>query len=813
MEKYICIHGHFYQPPRENAWLEAVEQQGSAHPYHDWNERIAAECYGANAFSRILGANNRIQEIVNNYEKISFNFGPTLLSWMESNAPDIYEAILDADRKSIERFSGHGSAMAQVGNHMIMPLANERDKYSQVIWGIRDFEHRFGRRPEGMWLPETAVNTETLSVLAESGIRFTVLTQYQARRVRPMGASDWEVVGDEGVDTTMAYRMFLPSGKKIDLFFYDGMLAHAVAFQNLLDSGDALAEKLVEKFSPDLDRGQLVNIATDGETFGHHHAHADMALAYAIYHIESKGLATITNYAEFLDKHPPTHEVQIKENTSWSCVHGVERWHADCGCNSGGHAQWSQNWRQPLRAAFDWLRDELAPLYEKEAERLLKDPWLARDDYIDIILDRSEDALQRFLKRHATSQSMGRLEKIRLLKLLEMQRNAMLMYTSCGWFFDELSGIETVQVIQYAGRAVQLAEEACGVSLESELLERLGQAPSNIAEHGDGQKIYLKFVKPAMVDLSKVCAHYAMISLFEEVKPDEESASVYCYSIRPWDRFLQETGHSRLAVGKAWVKSKVTLEDNDYIYAVLYIGDHTLECAVSPLESEKRYREIQESLEDSFSKVDFPETFRQMYDLFTENGFSLRNMFHDERHRVLRGLLKPTLDAAEADYRRIYEPHVPMMRFINDIGIPMPKALHAAAELVLNADLQRAFHAENLDVDAIDQILKNASEVGLSLDAHTLEYEYRHRMEQIAAKLGVDPLLPEKIKNLQTAVEVAHHLPFEVSFRKTQDLFYDLWRNQREELMEAAKSPQDASEWLNRMNRLADALNFEVEKK
>jgi alpha-amylase/alpha-mannosidase (GH57 family) len=337
-DRYVCIHGHFYQPPRENPWLEAIELQDSAYPYHDWNERITAECYAPNSVSRILDAQNRIIRLVNNYAKISFNFGPTLLDWLAANGPEVYGAILDADRQSRHQFSGHGSALAQPYNHVILPLANHRDRQTQIAWGIRDFERRFRRFPEGMWLPETAVDLESLEILAELGIRFTILAPHQAGRVRRIGNSDWQLVNCGEIDPTRAYEQRLPSGRSLAIFFYDAPIARAVAFEGLLSSGENFARRLTGAFSDDRDWPQLVHIATDGESYGHHHRFGDMALAYALNMIESRGLARLTNYGEFLEKYPPTHEVDIREKTSWSCSHGVDRWWSDCGCNAGNPA-------------------------------------------------------------------------------------------------------------------------------------------------------------------------------------------------------------------------------------------------------------------------------------------------------------------------------------------------------------------------------------------------------------------------------------------------------------------------------------------
>ncbi|HEY7511185.1 MAG TPA: DUF3536 domain-containing protein, partial [Vicinamibacteria bacterium] len=448
--RYVCVHGHFYQPPRENPWLEAIERQDSAHPYHDWNERITAECYGPNALSRILDG-DRIVRIVNNYARISFNCGPTLLSWMESDAPEVYRGIQDADRESAQRFGGHGSAMAQPYNHMILPLANARDRVTQVRWGLADFRRRFGREPEGMWLPETAVDVASLEVLAEHGIRFTVLAPSQAARVRGKGDTEWEDVANGGVDPTRPYEVPLPSGRAMVVFFYDGPISRAVAFERLLHRGEDFAARLLDGFTEARAWPQLVHIATDGETYGHHHRFGDMALAYALHRLETAAEVELTNYGQYLARHPPACQAEVRENTSWSCAHGIERWRSDCGCNSGREG-WNQAWRGPLRAAFDWLRDALGAPFEARLGELLHDPWRARDDYVELLLDRSAENRERFLAVHGRRELEGEAA-VCAVKLLEMQRHLMLMYTSCGWFFDDLSGIETVQVMQYAARA------------------------------------------------------------------------------------------------------------------------------------------------------------------------------------------------------------------------------------------------------------------------------------------------------------------------------------------------------------------------
>jgi len=497
MNRYICVHGHFYQPPRENPWTGVVELQKSAYPHHDWNERITLECYAPNGYTQILNNQNKAIKITNNYANISFNFGPTLLSWMEQKAPEVYHVIQEADKESIERFSGHGSALAQAYNHMIMPLANDRDKVTQVKWGVHDFEYRFGRKPEGMWLPETAVNIRTLEILAEYGMAFTILAPTQAKRMRKIGSHTWIDVSEGTIDIQLPYLCRLPSGKNIVLFFYHGAISNEIAFGGLLRNGVDFADRLVEEYPEHQKKTRLVHVANDGETYGHHHAFGNMALAYMLHYIESNQLAKLTIYGEFLENHPSEYEVEIYEDTSWSCYHGVERWKAHCGCRLDAQADTNQEWRKHLRESLDWLRDRLIPIFEKAMTKYFEHPWGIRDEYIHVILDDSEKNQNDTLWSRARVE-LSTEDKSLIIKVLETQRHAMLMYTSCGWFFDDISGLEAVQILQYAARAIQLNKELSGEDLEPEFLDRLSLAKSNISKMKDGKNIYNLLVKPAM---------------------------------------------------------------------------------------------------------------------------------------------------------------------------------------------------------------------------------------------------------------------------------------------------------------------------
>jgi alpha-amylase/alpha-mannosidase (GH57 family) len=789
MMRYLCIHGHFYQPPRENPFLEAIELQDSAYPYHDWNERVSSECYAPNATSRILDGEQRIVQLVNNYSRISFNFGPTLLSWIAEKAPKVYEALREADRSSRERYSGHGNAIAQAYNHMIMPLANRRDKGTQVKWGIRDFEFRFGRPPEGMWLPETAVDTETLEVLAESGIKFTILAPRQAKRIRKRGSRSWQDVSGDRVDPSRTYLVQLPSRKTISVFFYDGPISQGVAFERLLDNGQRFADRLMSGFSDARQWPQLVHIATDGESYGHHHRFGEMALSYALHHIETNKLAQLTNYGEFLERHPADHFAEIVNNSSWSCVHGVERWRSNCGCNSGGHAGWNQEWRAPLRAALDWLRDELAPFYEQHAAPLLKDAWGTRDEYIQVVLNRAEENTLAFLGHHATH-ALSEEEQVAALKLLEMQRHTMLMYTSCGWFFDELSGLETVQVMQYAGRAIRLAQDLGAKCIESGFMERLAVAKSNLPEHSDGGQIYEKWVKPAFVSTDQLAGHYAISSLFE---PFGERTKIYCYNVQREDYALDVEGKQKLAVGRARFSSEVTRESSGLSFAVLHLGDHNIAGGVSRFEKMEDYDQLKSTLMDSFSKADTTQVLQALTEKFANNTFSLRTLFRDEQRKIVDVILKESLATAAAAYRSIYENQAPLIRFLNGLGIPVPPAFQSAAQIALNSQLKQAFEQREPDLDAIQSYLKEAAVGNIALDVPGLEYAIRRRLETEAEVFAAVPSNLEVVQKLTTLLKFVSTLPFPVVLWEVQNICYGPLIRTMDELREQAQADNAAA--------------------
>ena len=807
--KYVCVHGHFYQPPRENPSLEAIELQDSAYPYHDWNERITAECYAPNATSRILDNEQRIIQLVNNYGQMSFNFGPTLLSWLEAKAPRVYDAIKEADQLSQAEFGGHGSAVAQAYNHIILPLANRRDKVTQVKWGIADFLHRFKRRPEGMWLPETAVDNETLEVLAENGIAYTILAPRQARRVRRKGGRSWKDVSGDRIDPSRAYQVTLPSKKTISVFFYDGPISQAVAFEGLLQDGKRFADRLLSGLSDARDWPQLSHIATDGESYGHHHRFGEMALTYALQYIENNKLAELTNYGQFLERYPADHLVDVVENSSWSCIHGVERWRSNCGCNSGGHGNWNQEWRTPLRNALDWLRDALIPVFEQKAAVLLKDPWKARDEYIRVILNRSDSSVEAFFNDHA-SHPLNREEQVTALKLLEMQRHAMLMYTSCGWFFDELSGLETVQVIHYAGRAVELAKEFLGEELETKFKECLRLAKSNLPEHGDGAQIYDKWVKPASVNIEKLAGHYAISSLFENYS---EKTGIYCYHVDRERYSLEAEGKLRLAVGQARFSSEITRESARLSFGVLHLGDHNVTGGVQHAYDPEQYEQLKAKLIDCFSKADTAAAIRVIDEQFSEHSFSLKSLFRDEQRKIVGLILNDSLTSAAAAYRSIYENQAPLIRFLNSLSIPVPNAFKAAADIALNSQLKQAIERDEIDPDSVQSLLKEATTTQVALDTTTLEFAMRRRLEAQAAKFAAQPGDLETVQRFRKQLEIARSLPFPVTLWEAQNISYaPLMKALEEHRLGAENNDPAEVAWMAELNALREGLRILLPK-
>ena len=831
--RFVCVHGHFYQPPRENPWLETVGVQSSASPFHDWNERITAECYAPNGASRITNQQGQIVRILNNYAQISYNFGPTLLSWLQEHAPRTYAAILAADKQSAERFGGHGSAMAQVYNHIIMPLASTRDAKTQIRWGIADFKHRFGRMPEGMWLAETAVSRAVLDLMAQEGIKFTVLAPNQCARVRPVPAGQgsdngtaenaganaaheathrWRDTPNASVDPTQPYRIKLDEGRSIAVFFYDGPTSRAIAFEGLLNSGENFGKRILSSLGAghgdhgSAPRAQLAHVATDGESYGHHHRHGEMALSYALQWIEEKRLAKITNYGEFLAAFPPSWEAEIVEASSWSCFHGVERWRSDCGCN-GGKPGWNQAWRGPLRAALDFLRDRTAPLALDFAEPLLMDFWAARDAYISLILDRGRANVDRFFEQHG-KRLLTQQERVHLLELFELERHTQLMYTSCGWFFDEISGIETVQIIAYAGRVLQLAAKLFGndgEALEGEFLGLLARAKSNLSEVGDGAEIYRRSVQSARIDLEHAGAHYAISSMFRSYPA---SGSIFCFDVQRQAYDVLTSGRGKVGIGRARLRSRITEQTEDVGFAVLHLGDQNLSAAVKcfPDMDEAAWNKFNDQARSALRRSNLPELIHLIEDLFGSNTFSLASLFADEQQQILKRILKQTLTDLEDSLIRIYEEHATLLHYLRDSNVPAPSALELTAGFAINASLRRALEAEHFNPAELSRLLRRAEMDHVELDIPMLNYTADGLMKR--AMLALEAAVKsQQMSVLVETVAIAESL-------RTLPGPSNLWHAQNiwDQMRRSPGSTGWHREWWESFRKLGSALRIAVEE-
>ncbi|KAB8320159.1 DUF3536 domain-containing protein [Tolypothrix campylonemoides VB511288] len=816
---YVTVHGHFYQPPRENPYLDSIERQPGAAPFHDWNERIHHECYRPNAFARVLNDRGEVVGIVNNYEYLSFNIGPTLMSWLERHDVEVYQRILEADRKSSDRLNGHGNAIAQVYNHIIMPLANERDKYTQIRWGKEDFRSRFGRDPEGMWLAETAVDYATLQALVDEGIRFIVLAPSQAQRCRLLPSKDnpnpeWHEVGGNQIDPTRPYRCFLQSSVEprdgaslqrpyIDIFFYDGPISRDMGFSDVLFNSSHLAGRIGSAVRGDHRPAQLISVGTDGETFGHHKGGTEKTLAYAFTKEFPHWGWTVTNFAHYLSLNTPTWEVELKPVTAWSCAHGVDRWQDDCGCGGGG--TWHQKWRRPLRDALNWLRDRLILVYEEHGKLFFRDPWQARDEYIQVIRDRSPENVSRFLSRHQ-SHKLSSAEQVDALRLLEMQRHALLMFTSCGWFFEELSRPEGTQILRYAARALELAGDVAGVQLEKGFVKRLNQAASNVDLFKHGGEVYRQLVLTAQVSFKQVAAQYALTSLFANHKPVEalhptslqngngHSCSikhshsyqkrVYCYTADEVDYQLQRMGSLTLAVGHLSLVSEITWESEDLVFAVLHLGGWDFHCCIQPFQGRRAYTQLKEKLFGALQQASAAHMILVMTQLFGEESFSLQNLFAEERHRLMHLLSQETLSRLDQLYTQAYRDNYGVLMAFHRDGLPTPQELQVAAEIALGYRCMMTLRLLEQDIaepvsswNHIVELEAIATEAK-HLHCHLNIPEGKQMLEQLILRslwqLLHDPngTFDADLQRLERLIDVANQLNLGISLERSQELYY-----------------------------------------
>lgn len=764
VRKKVVIHGHFYQPPRENPWLEVVEAQDSAAPYHDWNQRVSAECYAPNCAARILGPGGGIARIVNNYRRISFNFGPTLLAWLEKEAPVVYSALLRADRLS-QADHGHGNALAQVYNHLIMPLANTRDKRTQVRWGVRDFQRRFGRKPEGMWLAETAVDQESLAILAAEGVKFTILAPTQCAQVRS-GDGQWRDVAGGRVDPRRPYWVSLPGGARIAVFFYDGPLSRAVAFDRILDDGLGMARRVKELFDPDPAEPQTVIMATDGESYGHHHRFGEMGLAFCLKTLQEDPEVEVSNLAAVLAGQPPTWEARIIEDSSWSCAHGVERWRADCGCCIDPGRGWNQAWRTPLREGLDRLRDRLQALFEKLGGELLQDPWAARDAYVDLLGDPEPQAREEFLARHQR-RGLDPAERARVFKLLESQHWGMYMFTSCGWFFDDISGIEPVQNLRFAARAIQLASELDGGGWEEDLLAELAKAQSNLPREGNGALIWRREVAPSRVGPHRVAAHAVISGVMDNQPPPEK---LYCYNLETLEyRHRAELGLN-LAWGEVRVSHQRLEESRDLAYAALHAGGHDFKALVGPDGQGQVLADVEAEVEQPLRLLEQNAIWEIFQKRLQGQIFGMADLFLEGRRALAQAVVERSLNEYREAARGLYETHRQTMLFLREINVPLPAMFSALAEAILGEDLTRLLAEMEPGPlpESLGEIVMQARALGLDLNRHGPR-------RQVETMLGEDLLrLVQDFKDQGSLVRAGQLL----DLAKALGLDLDLWSPQ-----------------------------------
>ncbi len=784
MGVYITIHGHFYQPPRENPYLNTIERQPSASPFHNWNERIYHECYRTNVFARIFNDQGEIVGIVNNFEYLSFNIGATLMSWLENYDLEVYQKIIEADQKSSLRLNGHGNAIAQVYNHIILPLANERDKYTQIRWGKEDFRKRFGRETEGMWLAETAVDLATIKALIDENIKFIILAPTQAYKCREIAteensSQEWFTVAGGQIDPTRPYRCYINDTEYIDIFFYDGPISGDIGFGDVLNSSANFVSRLKLAIRGDHRTSQIISVGTDGETFGHHKRDREKCLAYALTKEFPAQNWTVTNFAHYLSINPPTWEVQLKPVTAWSCSHGVGRWQDDCGCGGGDGIQ--LKWRRPLREALNWLRDELIKVYEDKGYQFFHNPWDARNDYIKVILHRNSEVIQDFLNNHA-NHSLNAEENIDAFRLLEMQRNALLMFTSCGWFFEEISRPEGTQILRYAARALELAGEIAGIQLEKEFLVHLTKAPSNSSKFANGAEIYHKLVVTSQVTFEQVAAHYAISSLFTNYQSIHQ---LYCYTAYQLDYQKQQIGSLTLAIGQVKLVSNVTGENTHYIFAVLHLGGWDFHCCIQPFNNRLFYTQVKDQLFDSFKQASIVEIILTMSKLFGNKYFDLKHLFVEERRNIIEQLTDSTKKRLDQLYTQVYRENYSILQAFQQDDLPVPQELQVAADIAISyrclqnmTDLEKSFDDLNaLDIHLLE-LMAIATEANhlqcdlkIPIAKEILDNLIFHLLGKILKENEAETL-DQAILAIEKMITIGKELKLNLSLDKPQELFF-----------------------------------------
>ncbi len=824
--KHLIIHGHFYQPPRENPWIGSIEIQPSAAPEHDWNEKICQQCYTPNAYSRILDSRGKIEEFVNNYEYLSFNFGPTLSQWIKKKYPDTFRKIIEADKISQERNNGHGNALAQVYNHLIMPLATEEDQQTQIIWGKKYFFHEFQRDPEGMWLAETAINMATVRALIEAGLLFTILSPYQAERTRKFETSDWIDVSHGNVDISQPYRIYYkdPSGKKdynrfLDVFFYHGPLSHAMSFENLLTNAENLFRSFSEYWNNSAHNNPLLTVATDGELFGHHEPFADMCLAFLFKRICPAQGIDIVNFGSYLAQHPPVHEVELKndmgEGTAWSCFHGVGRWRTDCGCQTGGQPGWNQQWRAPLRQGLDKLQNEISIVFRQQAMLYLENPQAARNDYIDILLTPTAPSLRDFFKKHARY-NLEKDEQNIILELLHSQLYGQLMFTSCAWFFCEISGIETIQILKYAARAVELSCSYTKKDLANILLMDLRQAISNIQKER-GDEIYNRTVLQSEYSIQKIASNYLFDSFINQAFAPRVFCEYHFTLLLQESLNIQEflsTNQLQVEWGTLNMVHETLQKKHQFYFIILLQKDTDLSLYLSsqskPLEHFRKDRQL-------LLNKDLPAFLKSQF----EFSFNLKDIQDERRIPLLHRLIQPALNKILTFYSNEFDRIDEILSCFSELSIIPPASLthpfeylfyHRWENTVKNYKTHKSHIYFN---EALNWLTGEWKKFGPMIDKKIFNESFQNLLEFQLDFIG-SMVTSANIQTFINTLEIAFILELELNRSILENKFFDFFQEvirPYQELLEQKKfSDPDLQKIVTLLNTVGKMMNFNMER-
>lgn len=800
MTKYLTIHGHFYQPPRENPYLEKIEAQESAYPYHDWNERINDECYRPNTCSRVLDGEGKIIDIVNNYEYLSFNIGPTLMQWLEANDRDTYQKIVEADKISCKKHNGHGNAIAQVYSHIIMPLASNRDKITQIKWGIEDFKRHFGRDPEGMWLAETAINFETVIALIDNGIKYTILSPFQAEKVRNLFSNVWLDVSEGTIDPTQPYRVYVNDErtKFLDVFFYDAPISTAVSFEHLLKDANSFMERLATAAGPNEGRPTLVHVSTDGESYGHHEPFGDMCLAYFYKYLAPKYGFKILNYAQFLELYPPVSEVVLKagtnnEGTAWSCSHGVGRWKEDCGCSTGARANWNQKWRAPLRDGLNFLRDKFWNLYVTGAKDAFKNLEKARNDYYLLISGKYSE--EYYFNKHLKKNSKA--DKNELLKLLEIQRYSQLMFTSCGWFFADISGIETVQIIKYANIAMKYASAFTEEDLERMFLKYMHHAHSNKGHDYHGYIIYNKWIKPYELDVYKAVNQFMIEGeLFHELKP----RMMYLYRITPEQIIKHICDDIRYIFVSLTTEHQLTRDKKDLSAVIIGEQDEfkVMITDNSMLDLQNIYEEFKllksKNRKEKFLHKTFP-IRKSMQDLNFEESSSIMEFLWEKKYSNLIH----SLDGIFKTFEELIKSTITM-------GGYLPPEIKSILEMVFSAkyneSIQQMDINKDTDISDVFEIIDMSRKLNLHINKDRAK-KYLENMLIYLMKKITGSFMKDDVEAIINFLAVLDKLDIQINKTVPENIAFDLYHE--------IKRESDQIKHKKSLLKMIEMLNIKIE--